>query len=535
MRFGWLPLVCLTGACKTQAPVAAAHATSKPAPRQVAPAPLWTPADPGLVEPIRAAVARLRELPWQRSVPVHVGASEDFDALLSARGVVPNRSMVGVYLEDTVWLRRAAGLAETTETVAHELVHALEEQHGLLQPHAAVLDEAGLARSTLHEGVAIAVARGVVAEQAGSRAPRRAIAELGAGLEELQLATLIATDDIGSFEQRFPYAVGGGFAGALYTTGGARLWTAAERTPPTSLVQVLRPALYLTGYRDGADVVVDKSAASGMAPQAGWIVHAMLSEADPIRAGIWMNDFRGAERTQSGALAIAFGSDATARSVARELPQTRRLGSTHVVHGRAATTTWKPLLPALGAPPLPEWPRAATVLYPLEHDPSLLFQPARRGAQSEALGLGWPDVHGVTRKGLARSELWFESKDALVSAIVIRLAADRPIENGLSLLVQAFVASEVAALQVHDEPPLDTPAGPIHLRRIDTPSESVSVALLPRCQNRYALAFVAFARELPAEVLRARLAHLRQNIPDAETSLCRRAIAEEASDFTPSP
>lgn len=517
-----------------------------PPPAPAAPArPSWTRAEPGEAASIREAVAALRELPWKRSVAVHVGETAAFEQLLVSRGVSPHRRMVGVFVDDAIWLRKTASTLEMTETLAHELVHALERQHGLLRPERVVADEASLAQSALHEGIAIAVARGVAAQQSGSRTPKRTIAELGATLQDLSVSALLSSEHEGSFEDRFPYAVGGGFAGALYATGGAPAWNAAERTPPTQLVQVLRPSLYLTGYSDGAAPLAEPTSLSAAAaaparrPEPGWLAQAMLGEVDPVQAALWMDDFRGIERLQIGAAdswLIAFGSAHTTDHVMQSLhgrPVTRA-GPNHLLQGSARKGRWKTRLPALGAPPLPRWPRAAPVLYPLEADPSLVFQRSKRGARNEALGLVCPGAREVSQKGIASSELRFDSASrGLVTLLVIRLPAAQPVESGLSLLVQAFVDSEVAALQVHDEAPIDTPAGRVFSRRVETPDEAVTVALLPRCGGRYAVTFVAFARELPHQELRTHLAQLGELQPDLQTATCLRAVHDELHDFTP--
>ena len=537
----------------THAPPTTTPAVPPPvfAPTATARTPAWSPADAALVDPIRDTVAELRELRWQRPVRVLVGESSAFDALLHARGLHPHRLMVGVFVDDTIWLRKTAARVEVIETIAHELVHALERQNGLLVSDLDTSAEAGLARSTLHEGVAIAVGRATVTRHSGGHAPRRTIAELGSTLEELSLSALTETDEGGTFQDRFPYAVGGGFAGALYVTGGTALWNAAERAPPTLLVHTLRPNLYLGGYTEPsaplAEPVRPGAVPTEHAPRAAWIAQSILSEAAPERMAGWMDDFRGLARLQSGAeqtLVFAFGAPSVAAEVARtlrEFPMTR-IGPNHVLAGPASARAWRTVLPARGTPPLPRWPRAGAVLHPLEHDPVVAFREVGGRAVSAALGLAWSGVQRATRKGLSRSELVFgperhgspgRPRSPIVTTLLVRLPVDEPVENGLSLLVQSFVTNEVAALRVHPQPPVLTPAGTVHVRRIDTPEEPVTVALLPRCNARYALAFVVFDGELSYEGFRKRLGSLSQEKPDVETSTCVRAVVESTTEFTP--
>lgn len=478
---------------------------------------------------LREAVAQLRELPWKRDVPAYVAERSDFEAWLRAHGVTPHHGVEGAYLDGEIRLRTLARAPEASETLAHELVHALEVQHDLLRP-AAPHDEADVAAHTLHEGVAITIASGITARRGGLQ-PRRTIAEHGASLEEIALARITEPRD--TFASRFPYVAGAGFAGVLYATGGAAAWTAAETHPPRSLVEILRPKLYLAGFSDPPRPL---SALAGATHEhvPGWVAQALLeTHLEPAAVARCMDDFRGADAVtldgRSRSL-LSFATAATAARVAKAFPHARRFGASGVaLEGAAEGHALSP--PSL-SPPL-RWATPAATVYPLGRDPADAFVLAGRVARSTALGLDWGNVAHVDRKGLSLSVLQFVDRPQLASVMLVRLPKAQPVESGLSLLVQAFVDSEVARIEVHDEPPAATPAGQVFMRRVDTPTDSVTLVLLPRCEDRLAVAAVAFSRELPFGALRGRLADLVQHGSDGDSAVCRRLRAQDTADFTP--
>lgn len=174
-------------------------------------------------------------------------------------------SVAGIYLpeETALYVGSSDGsLSPATRFyVAHELEHALIDQHFNLGPLEALSEdlstaEEAFAFQSLSEGDAVAVAaRWMVAHT--TRAQRiemeREFAEAGGpppGPVFLER----------SFS--FPYAYGGTFVEALLARGG---WDAVNRAfgaPPTTTEQILDPERFLTG--EGAIVVDDFVAASDL-------------------------------------------------------------------------------------------------------------------------------------------------------------------------------------------------------------------------------------------------------------------------------
>jgi hypothetical protein len=175
-------------------------------------------------------------------------ADVDLDEL---RGRVTSEGTLGYYdgerNEMTVISKGPRLPVGAETTVAHELTHAIEEQHfGIFRRSARIEDEdASLAYSSVLEGSASDVEeryrrryRVPQPDPDGDAAARRLIRDLPFG----QLLLL-----------GFPYAVGAEFVGALRarSDGQARLAAALTSRPPRTTAQILDPALYLarTGPR----------------------------------------------------------------------------------------------------------------------------------------------------------------------------------------------------------------------------------------------------------------------------------------------
>lgn len=134
----------------------------------------------------------------------------------------------------------SGGAALQEITLAHELTHALEDQHfGLKDDEALGVQDATTAYSALVEGTAT-----VVMNEYARRTlrPTDALVELASalaggastGLPPYVEASLL-----------FPYTAGSRFAAALHRTGGWRLVDATFARPPASTEQVLHPERYL--------------------------------------------------------------------------------------------------------------------------------------------------------------------------------------------------------------------------------------------------------------------------------------------------
>lgn len=176
-----------------------------------------------------------------------VDASFDYEqSLLQVMGT----DLAGFYDPDrkTMYLRKGLGTVERGATLAHELVHALQDQHYDL----AVLDtwepDASDRRSALHalaEGDATsAMLDGMVVGTARSALdlPEQALTmQVGA------LASGSAVDDVVLRAVVSPYVDGLRFVHALRREGSWSRVDQAWRAPPISTEQLLHPEKYLAG------------------------------------------------------------------------------------------------------------------------------------------------------------------------------------------------------------------------------------------------------------------------------------------------
>jgi hypothetical protein len=155
-------------------------------------------------------------------------------------------------------VRRSRRIAETI--IAHELVHALEDQSFELDDSSDPVSDMSDARQALAEGSAT-----VAEAQYGSRnleTNRTARDLLGRHLRRLRAEKAPAglRPAIG-----FPYIAGADFVTALLKRGGWKQVTEAGQHPPTTTEQILHPAKYLDG--EGAERVQIEA---GTALGKGW-------------------------------------------------------------------------------------------------------------------------------------------------------------------------------------------------------------------------------------------------------------------------
>lgn len=252
------------------------------------------PLDSAQVHRLGERVVALRELPFLAEVPVSFvedavfeqrvlesmaeSPSAHTEQLLGEQAVQASRRrrarfLMAVYSprSKAVFVRRVLpdGWSEgdLPTLVAHELVHALQEQHfsvhqlSLARVAAHDIDGA-LALDALLEGEAELIATGVGAALRGAP-PRRAMLGLGrhlmldsralarAGSVNQALATANPRTQEGVL---FPYQFGPRFASALFRVGGAAALDAAWASPPTTTREIFDPAHYVAArpaYRLG--------------------------------------------------------------------------------------------------------------------------------------------------------------------------------------------------------------------------------------------------------------------------------------------
>lgn len=244
------------------------------------------------VAAISAFVSEVRGLEFERAVDVELldddafaarvaeSAVEDLEELgetedvLRALGLVPDgidlAKVLQSFLGDTVVgfydpeldqlvVRGAALTPYVRATLAHELTHALDDQHFELERPALdeADDESGLGFSALVEGNALRVEDAFVEtftdEEEQARAEEEA--RLAAGID-LANVPRVLPELIG-----FPYAVGPALVDALVEQGGEARVNEAFGAPPTTSEQVVDPLPWLAGQL--APVAVDPPAADG--------------------------------------------------------------------------------------------------------------------------------------------------------------------------------------------------------------------------------------------------------------------------------
>jgi hypothetical protein len=163
-------------------------------------------------------------------------------------GTVLGEEVAGFYDPRTGEMTLVAGAGGGTAgeiTLAHELTHALEDQHFGLEAESG-LDDERTARAALHEGTAtVAMIDYSARYLTGGLADRRQL------LAQLRLTDLFESDsDLPQYLQRsllFPYSAGARFVDAIGTWSNAN--RALRGAPPVSTEQVLHPAKYAAGER----------------------------------------------------------------------------------------------------------------------------------------------------------------------------------------------------------------------------------------------------------------------------------------------
>lgn len=134
----------------------------------------------------------------------------------------------------------SGGVALQEITLAHELTHALEDQHfGLKDDEGLGVQDAATAYTALVEGTATVVMNEYARQ---TLRPTDALAELASALAGGGSTALPPYVEASLL---FPYAAGSRFAAALHRTGGWRLVDATFGRLPASTEQVLHPERYL--------------------------------------------------------------------------------------------------------------------------------------------------------------------------------------------------------------------------------------------------------------------------------------------------
>jgi hypothetical protein len=220
-----------------------------------------------VVSPAEAREAALRELDEQvprrrqrieERLLVMLGLLPPDTRLRDVIGKALTEEVAGYYIprSRTLALVGAEGLngflAEVT--LAHELTHALEDQHFGIEPHGAsgFLGDRSVADAALREGTATLAMLDYVAltQGGGAELPDEVRRQV---LEQLSQLTLPASSGLPRYVREglvWPYAAGAGFVDRIQGEGG---WAAVDRAyeedPPRSSEQIVHPRKYEAGER----------------------------------------------------------------------------------------------------------------------------------------------------------------------------------------------------------------------------------------------------------------------------------------------
>jgi hypothetical protein len=247
------------------------------------------------IDRVAARLERIRKLEFERIPPVRTISSEDArreglaaldrdypprrraddERVLALLGLLPRdadlrelagtifgEEVAGFYDDRTERMTLVAGGGAGTEgeiTLAHELTHALEDQHFGLEPGEG-LDDERTARTALFEGTATVA----MVDYAARHLTRGALARREL-IDQLAVVDLLeSSSGLPPYMQRsltFPYTQGARFVDAIGTWGPAN--RALRGRGPVSTEQILHPARYLSGERP-------RAVRAGPAPGAGW-------------------------------------------------------------------------------------------------------------------------------------------------------------------------------------------------------------------------------------------------------------------------
>ena len=291
-------------ATETLRKATATTVTRSPAAPDAPPASDVPPEHAGVIEEMKAQVAAIRGLAWKGSLPIRVLTQEQLSQRvreLNAKEMAENRAeiaaeesvlkllklipreldyakaiddllaglVLGFYDDEAKELFVGGGGsgppdAATRSVLAHELTHALTDQHFEFGPKIKALDdenrvEEAFAFSAVIEGDANLVEE-LWQERHLSERERREAALAGSAAAGRALATAPAYI---LSALRFPYEDGLAFVRGRYRAGGFAEVDNAYRRPPTSSEHILHPETYVTAPGWTPPPLPDLAAATG--------------------------------------------------------------------------------------------------------------------------------------------------------------------------------------------------------------------------------------------------------------------------------
>ena len=172
--------------------------------------------------------------------------------LLTSLGVYVHRTRVIYVVDEPTHLFPFA----EEGVLAHECLHALQDENGLLSMRPPRSTDALLAQEALIEGDAT-VGELLYAERKWHTSVRRVAEHIMRGVAIEPISRQVAVDNpepakVSAIQKEillFPYRAGAAFVGTLLSTGGYELVAKAFATPPGSTAQILHPERYARGER----------------------------------------------------------------------------------------------------------------------------------------------------------------------------------------------------------------------------------------------------------------------------------------------
>lgn len=261
------------------------------------------------MEQVRAQVSAIRGLPWKADVPVRVVPATELarrvreyadkdiadnrdevaadETILKLLDLIPDQldylrtvadllagGVLGFYDDETGELfvkEEGRGLSPATmATLAHELTHALTDQHFGFSRYIRALDEGDRSEELGAEQALVEGDAELVRELFISRYLKgadQAAASLGDGVDGPSPYAGVPPYLVNSL--LFPYSEGLRFVESRHVAGGFGAVDAAYRQPPISTEQILHPDRYLAGERPVAPALGDLNAAGCTTVRSG--------------------------------------------------------------------------------------------------------------------------------------------------------------------------------------------------------------------------------------------------------------------------
>ena len=177
-----------------------------------------------------------------------LGLAEGNVDLAAASKQVQSSRVIGLYVrhDKRIYVRGADLTPDVRVTLAHELTHALQDQHGDLD-RLGNDPRLGNIHLSLVEGDAVVVENAYAKQM--SAADRNAYAKADSAIADSANQADANVPAVLENAMAFPYVFGPTFVDALKAAGGTPAIDNAFARPPASELEILDPAAYLAGFK----------------------------------------------------------------------------------------------------------------------------------------------------------------------------------------------------------------------------------------------------------------------------------------------